>query len=143
MQSNQPLPDHHALIETNSRVSPRLSRDESRAMGKALREKCQRTDHTLWEPADNRPDPVALMEESNQGRMPHLIPIRHGRMLQSPFAFYRGAALNMAADLATSPASGIRVQTGTPFSPRSLCGKVLARESWTAHRTWLSNDAIS
>ena len=51
----------------------------------------------------NRPDPLVLMEESNKGRIPQLIPIRHGRMLQSPFTFYRGAALNMAADLAGTP----------------------------------------
>lgn len=50
------------------------------------------------------------MEESNKGRIPQLIPVRHGRMLQSPFTFYRGAALNMAADLAGTPATGIRVQ---------------------------------
>ena len=50
------------------------------------------------------------MEESNKGRIPQLIPIRHGRMMQSPFTFYRGAALNMAADLAGTPATGIRVQ---------------------------------
>jgi len=79
-------------------------------MGKSLREKCPRSDHSIWELAGHRPDPVTLIEKSNQGRMSHLIPIRHGRMLQSPFAFYRGAALNMAADLASTPASGIRVQ---------------------------------
>jgi Uncharacterized protein conserved in bacteria (DUF2252) len=50
------------------------------------------------------------MQESNQGRIPQLVAIRHGRMLQSPFAFFRGAALNMAADLAGTPATGIRVQ---------------------------------
>ena len=59
---------------------------------------------------DNRPDPIALMEESNKGRIPKLIPIRHGRMLGSPFTCYRGAALNMAADLAGTPTSGLRVQ---------------------------------
>jgi uncharacterized protein (DUF2252 family) len=50
------------------------------------------------------------MKKSNTGRIPELVPIRHGRMLQSPFTFYRGAALNMAADLAGTPATGIRVQ---------------------------------
>ena len=97
-------------IETSSTVSPRSSRDELRALGKSLREKCPRSDHSIWEPTVHRPDPVALIEESNQGRMPQLIPIRHGRMLQSPFAYYRGSALNMAADLAGTPSSGIRVQ---------------------------------
>jgi uncharacterized protein (DUF2252 family) len=79
-------------------------------MGKSLRDKCLRESHAGWQPATDRPDPLALMEESNKGRIPQLIPIRHGRMLHSPFTFYRGAALNMAADLATTPASGIRVQ---------------------------------
>jgi uncharacterized protein (DUF2252 family) len=79
-------------------------------MGKSLRDKCPRHSHAAWQPAVDRPDPLALMEDSNQGRIPQLIPIRHGRMLRSPFAFYRGAALNMAADLAGTPASGIRVQ---------------------------------
>ena len=79
-------------------------------MGKALRDKCPRQSHAVWQPPDNRRDPLALMEESNQGRMPQLIPIRHGRMLRSPFTFYRGAALNMAADLAGTPTSGLRVQ---------------------------------
>ena len=60
--------------------------------------------------ASNRRDPLALLEESNHGRVPDLIPIRHGRMLKSPFTFYRGAALIMAADLAGTPASGLRVQ---------------------------------
>ena len=51
-----------------------------------------------------------MLEASNTGRIPQLVPIRHGRMLQSPFTFYRGAALNMAADLAGTPATGLRVQ---------------------------------
>lgn len=79
-------------------------------MGKSLRDKCPRHDHAVWQAPVNRPDPLALIEESNQGRIPQLVPIRHGRMLQSPFTFYRGAALNMAADLANTPASGLRVQ---------------------------------
>jgi uncharacterized protein (DUF2252 family) len=103
--SGNPVPS-----ETSSTATPYTSRDELLKMGKNLREKCPRADHAVWEPARNRPNPVALMEQSNQGRMKHLIPIRHGRMLQSPFAFYRGAALNMAADLAGTPTSGIRVQ---------------------------------
>ncbi|QDU28977.1 hypothetical protein ETAA8_40830 [Anatilimnocola aggregata] len=110
MQKNQSLSGNPVPVETSSTVSPRSSRDELRALGKSLREKCPRSDHSIWEPAEHRRDPVALIEESNQGRMPQLIPIRHGRMLQSPFAFYRGSALNMAADLAGTPTSGIRVQ---------------------------------
>lgn len=79
-------------------------------MGKSLRDKCPREAHSAWQPPDNRPEPMALMEESNKGRMPQLVPVRHGRMMRSPFTFFRGAALNMAADLAGTPATGIRVQ---------------------------------
>ena len=79
-------------------------------MGKSLREKCPRSAHAVWKAADNRPDPLRLLEEDNKGRIPQLIPIRYGRMVQTPFTFYRGEALNMAADLAATPISGIRVQ---------------------------------
>jgi uncharacterized protein (DUF2252 family) len=79
-------------------------------MGKSLREKSPRPSHAAWRPAVDRRDPVQLLEESNEGRLSQLIPIRYGRMLQSPFAWYRGAALNMAADLAATPVSGLRVQ---------------------------------
>jgi hypothetical protein len=79
-------------------------------MGKALRAKCPRTSHADWRPPADRPDPVSLLAQSDQGRIPRLIPLRHGRMLQSPFTFYRGAALNMAADLAATPATGLRAQ---------------------------------
>jgi uncharacterized protein (DUF2252 family) len=97
-------------IETSQSLKSHPTLEELYAMGKSLRDKCLRESHAAWKPAADRPDPIALMEESNKGRMPHLVPIRHGRMLQSPFTFYRGAALNMAADLAGTPASGIRVQ---------------------------------
>jgi uncharacterized protein (DUF2252 family) len=80
------------------------------AMGKALRERCPRTAHAAWKPPSNRPDPLELLVESSKGRIPQLIPIRCGRMMQSPFTFYRGAALNMAADLAVTPDTGLRVQ---------------------------------
>jgi uncharacterized protein (DUF2252 family) len=79
-------------------------------MGKSLRDKCPRTAHAAWKPPSDRPDPLELLVESGKGRIPQLIPIRHGRMMQSPFSFYRGAALNMAADLAATPHSGPRVQ---------------------------------
>jgi uncharacterized protein (DUF2252 family) len=79
-------------------------------MGKSLRDKCPRAAHAAWQPAADRPDPIVLLEESGKDRIPQLIPIRYGRMLQSPFTFYRGAALNMAADPATTPVSGLRVQ---------------------------------
>jgi uncharacterized protein (DUF2252 family) len=88
----------------------RLSHADLYAMGKSLREKCPRKSHAVWKAAGNRPDPLLLLEESNKGRIPELIPIRYGRMVRSPFTFYRGAALNMAADLAVTPATGLRVQ---------------------------------
>jgi uncharacterized protein (DUF2252 family) len=79
-------------------------------MGKALRDKCPRTAHAVWQPPSNRPDPLDLLVESSEGRIPQLVPIRYGRMMQTPFTFYRGAALNMAADLAGTPSTGLRVQ---------------------------------
>ncbi|OAI41350.1 hypothetical protein AYO40_03270 [Planctomycetaceae bacterium SCGC AG-212-D15] len=97
-------------IETSPSLKSHPTRDELYAIGKSLRDKLPRESHAAWKPVAERPDPLVLMEESNKGRMPQLIPIRHGRMLRSPFTFYRGAALNMAADLAGTPASGIRVQ---------------------------------
>ncbi len=59
--------------------------------------------HGRWEPAPDRPDPIALLEEQAESRVPGLVPIRYGRMLVSPFTFYRGAALIMASDLAATP----------------------------------------
>ena len=96
----------------NQNLPPQsLSRAEGSAMGKALRDKVPRSSHEEWKPAPNRPDSVALLEESNQGRLLELVPIRYGRMLKSPFAFLRGAANIMAADLSETPKTGIKVQT--------------------------------
>ena len=78
--------------------------------GKARRTDVSRESHAEWRPARRRPDPVALLERSSAGRVPELIPIRYGRMLLSPFTFFRGAAAVMAADLSTTRVSGIRVQ---------------------------------
>ena len=63
-----------------------------------------------WRPAADRPDPLALLEEQDQSREPDLVPVRHGRMIVSPFTFYRGAARVMAADLAPTPVAGLDVQ---------------------------------
>ena len=90
--------------------TPRPSRAEAQAMGKRMRDKCPRESHAAWKAAAHRPDPVDLLEESNKGRLPELVPIRMERMVRTPFTFYRGAALGMAADLSTTPATGIRVQ---------------------------------
>lgn len=96
-------------------ASPRIattytSVEERRAMGKALRDKVPRVSHAGWKAPKDRRDPIELLLETNDGRMMDLIPIRFGRMAASPFAFYRGAAALMAADLGTTPSSGIRVQ---------------------------------
>jgi uncharacterized protein (DUF2252 family) len=79
-------------------------------MGKAIRAKCPRGLHAAWKPLRDRLDAVRLIEQTDRGRIPELVPIRHARMLESPFAFYRGAALNMTVDLASMPCTGIRVQ---------------------------------
>jgi uncharacterized protein (DUF2252 family) len=83
---------------------------ERYAAGKALREKCPREAHGAWKPPKDRPDPVKLVLAAEEGRVPDLLPLRHGRMVRSAFTFYRGAALTMATDLASTPTSGIRVQ---------------------------------
>ncbi len=89
-----------------------LSRTELAAMGKSLRDKCPRDSHAAWRPPHDRPDPVGLVLRADAGRLPDLIPLRHGRMVQSPFTFYRGSALAMADDLAGTPSIGVRVQCG-------------------------------
>ena len=80
-----------------------LTVEERLARGRAARPDAPRSSHAAWEPAPDRPDPVALLEEQAADRVPELVPIRYGRMLVSPFTFYRGAALIMAADLAATP----------------------------------------
>jgi uncharacterized protein (DUF2252 family) len=87
-----------------------LTPGERVARGKAARNEVPRSSHGRWEPAVNRPDPVGLLEEQAVTRVPELVPIRYGRMLVSPFTFYRGAALIMAADLAATPRSGLHAQ---------------------------------
>jgi uncharacterized protein (DUF2252 family) len=87
-----------------------LTADERAATGRALRDTVSRASQAGWKLPKDRRDPVELLGDSNEGRIMELIPIRFGRMSASPFAFYRGAAALMAADLATTPTSGIRVQ---------------------------------
>ena len=87
-----------------------LSADERRAEGKSLRDAVPRASHGGWKPAKDRRHSMELLLESNEGRLPELIPIRFGRMAQSPFAYFRGSAAVMAADLASTPQSGLRVQ---------------------------------
>jgi uncharacterized protein (DUF2252 family) len=80
------------------------------AAGKSFRARVPREAHAEWTPPANRNDPVDLAIASSKGRIPALIPLRYGRMSASPFTFYRGTALNMAADLANTPNTGIHVQ---------------------------------
>ena len=87
-----------------------LSVEERRARGKGLREETPVSGHTDWAPAADRPDPIALLEEQNLTREPDLVPVRHGRMLVSPFTFYRGAAKILAADLKDTPRAGLITQ---------------------------------
>ena len=84
--------------------------DERRAAGRQARERTPPSSHAGWRPAADRPDPVALLEEQNLTREPDLVPVRHGRMMVSPFTFYRGAAKIMAADLKDTPVAGLDAQ---------------------------------
>ncbi len=83
---------------------------ERAARGKAERAAVSRTSHGDWEPLAHRPDPVDLLIEQGETRVPELVPIRHGRMLVSAFTFYRGAAYLMASDLASGPRTGLQTQ---------------------------------
>ena len=84
--------------------------DERKAQGKSARKQVKLSDHSGWAPHAGRPDPVTLLEEQNATREPDLVPVRHGRMMVSPFTFYRGAAKIMSADLKDTPRAGLTVQ---------------------------------
>jgi hypothetical protein len=98
----EPLPK----FDLGTRMVPWKQRH---AEGKACRRAIPRESHAEWKPGKNRADPLKLLAISNQGRQAHLVPLRMGRMAASPFAFLRGAACVMAADLSTGPISGIPV----------------------------------
>ncbi len=83
---------------------------ERTARGEEARRRTPPSDHAGWHAAPGRPDPVALLEEQDRTREPDLVPVRHGRMIVSPFTFYRGTARIMAADLAETPVAGLGVQ---------------------------------
>jgi uncharacterized protein (DUF2252 family) len=87
-----------------------LSADERKAEGEGARGRTPPSSHQGWRAAGDRPDPVALLEEQNLTRESDLVPVRHGRMMVSPFTFYRGAAKIMAADLKDTPTAGLGVQ---------------------------------
>src|SRR3954453_12654883 len=109
-------PKPAATSGTGSGRRPRLkparhfTSREREAPGKAARASVPRSVHADWAPAPDRRDPVELMEDQAASRVAELVPLRHGRMLVSPFTFYRGAAEHMAADLAAAPRTGLDVQ---------------------------------
>jgi uncharacterized protein (DUF2252 family) len=87
-----------------------MSYAERYSAGKSLREKCPRKSHADWKAPSGRPKAVDLILAAEKGRVPDLLPLRHGRMVRSAFTFYRGAALTMASDLASTPSTGVHVQ---------------------------------
>jgi uncharacterized protein (DUF2252 family) len=87
-----------------------LNPTERAARGKMARGEVPRASHAEFDPGPDRPDPISLLEEQAKTRLPDLVPVRYGRMMVSPFTYYRGAALPMASDLATTPVSGLAVQ---------------------------------
>jgi len=87
-----------------------MTRSEQRAAGQALRTRVPRRGHAKWRPPADRADPVEVLIRTNQDRLPALVPIRHGRMTESPFAYYRGAPAMMAADLSRTLVTGVTLQ---------------------------------
>lgn len=97
--------NHHSGDETRH-----LTPQERVARGKAARVDVPRSSHAEFQPPPKRTDPVEIIGQQSARRVPELVPIRYGRMSEAPFRFYRGAAAIMAADLAETPRTGIRVQ---------------------------------
>ncbi|MBU3702694.1 MAG: DUF2252 domain-containing protein [Acidimicrobiia bacterium] len=100
----------NGVVSLLARSEPTVSRGRRRARGKAARSQARRSELGRWAPGPDRVDPVALLDAQNANRFPDLVPVRWGRMVASPFAFFRGSAAVMAADLATSPVSGLVTQ---------------------------------
>jgi uncharacterized protein (DUF2252 family) len=96
--------------EDAPKLAAQSTRNELYAAGKAMRDKTPRTSHAEWTAPRGRRDPVELLLQAEKGRIPDLLPLRHGRMVRSAFTFYRGSALAMAADLASTPSTGVYVQ---------------------------------
>ncbi len=88
----------------------RLTPAERQVRGKAARAEVPRASHAGWDPPSDRTDPVSLLETQGESRLPDLVPVRYGRMMETPFSYFRGAALPMASDLASTPSCGIIVQ---------------------------------
>jgi uncharacterized protein (DUF2252 family) len=99
-----------AKASTPAEMGPLVSPAEREANGKAARKHTPRSSHGEWQPNSKREDPVAILERQAESRVAELVPIRYGRMLVSPFTFYRGAAAIMSSDLADTPVSGLRAQ---------------------------------
>ena len=97
-------------IRHNLAFDDQITAKESRKRGKELRNQTPRSAHAAWNAPENRPSPVSLLLSQAESRVPELLPIRYEHMSESPFTFYRGSALIMANDLATTPNSNIRVQ---------------------------------
>ncbi|MFJ4648694.1 DUF2252 domain-containing protein [Streptomyces bobili] len=95
---------------TAMRAAPHTTPEERAALGKELRRRTPRSDHAVYKPAPDRPDPLAILQAQSEARVPELVPIRYARMTESPFRFYRGAAAIMASDLAGSASSGLTAQ---------------------------------
>ncbi len=120
---------------------PQLSVAERVARGKAARREVPRSSHAVFEPAAHRLDPIELLERQADTRVPELVPIRYGRMLASPFTFYRGAALIMAADLAATPRSGLPRAVLRRRAPLQLRPLRLARAAARLRHQRLRRDA--
>jgi Uncharacterized protein conserved in bacteria (DUF2252) len=102
-------PSRKAAARPKAPPSPMTTADRW-AEGKTLRDAVPRDSHAAWQAHKARADPITILHAADAARLPELVPLRYGRMLQSPFTFYRGSAAVMAADLAHTPATGIRVQ---------------------------------
>jgi uncharacterized protein (DUF2252 family) len=92
------------------KIERQLTAEERIARGRRARQGAKRSSHAEWEPATDRRSPRRILEEQDATRVPELVPIRYGRMLESPFSFFRGAAAVMASDLADTPTSGLEAQ---------------------------------
>ena len=100
----------HQKIDPSEFAVQHLTVAQRKQLGKDARARAPRSSQAEFAPTPERPDPVSLLERQAESRVPELVPIRYGRMLASPFAFFRGAALVMASDLATTVDSGLRAQ---------------------------------
>ncbi len=108
-RTTEALPRGTQRYQLDSGVG-RLTPAERAARGKAARAEVPRDSHAVFDPPPDRPDPIGLLAEQAKQRVPELVPVRWGRMMVSPFTYYRGAALPMASDLASTPVSGLAVQ---------------------------------